>query len=162
VHRAARIEQRLRSSNCTRPCAARGGAEIHASPPSSTKQSLPKDRSPRTQRELIVSKFSYAALGPAHSAVNWQEVEHCSRRCCELVSKIWVQSLASTVHKGCLRMTCRRTITPSSFITPSMLRTLTVSYFLPPKTKSEVKEVRNDSLFFRATVSYYSRNWCPL
>jgi hypothetical protein len=29
-----------------------------------------------------------AVLGPAHSAVNWQEVEHSSGRSCELVSKI--------------------------------------------------------------------------
>ena len=56
---------------------------------------------------------------------------------------------------------CRRTITPSSSIAPSMSRTVIVSDFLPPKTKSELKEMRNDPLFFRATVSYHPRNWCP-
>ena len=57
-------------------------------------------------------------------------------------------------------MTCRRAITPSSSIAPRMLQTLIISDFLPPKTKSELKETRNDSLFFRATVSYHPRNWC--
>jgi hypothetical protein len=37
-----------------------------------------------------------AVFGPAYSAVNWPEVEHSSRRSCELVSRIWVKSLAST------------------------------------------------------------------
>src|ERR1700709_2439252 len=58
-------------------------------------------------------------------------------------------------------MTCRQTITPSSSIAPRMLRTLIVPDFPSPKTKSELKETRNDSLFFRATVSYHLCNWCP-
>jgi len=42
-------------------------------------------------------------------------------------------------------MTCRRTITPASSITPRMLRTLYPISCLQ-KPKSELKEIRNDSL----------------
>jgi hypothetical protein len=48
------------------------------------------------------------------------------------------------------------------FYCAEMLRTLLISDILPPKTKSELKEMRNDFLFFRATVLYLPRNWCPL
>jgi hypothetical protein len=42
-----------------------------------------------------------------------------------------------------------------------MLQTLIVSDFLPPKTKSELKEIRNDSLFFRATAgsALFHQSW---
>jgi len=95
-----------------------------------------------------------AVLGLAHSAVNWQEVERdvAVNWCQRFELRVWPR------HKDCLLMTYRRTITPSSSIAPSMLRTLIISDFLPPKTKSELKEMRNDSLFFHATVSYHPRN----
>jgi hypothetical protein len=82
---------------------------------------------------------------PRDAAANWYQ---------RFELRVWPR------HKDCLLITCRRTITPSSSIAPRMLGTLIVSDFLPPKTKSELKEIRNDSLFFRATVSYHPRNWC--
>ena len=36
----------------------------------------------------IIDPVAYAVLGPAHSTINWQEVEQPSRRNSELVSKI--------------------------------------------------------------------------
>jgi hypothetical protein len=42
----------------------------------------------QVQHNNIRFSKTTAVLGPAHSAVNWQEVEHSSRRSCELVSKI--------------------------------------------------------------------------
>jgi hypothetical protein len=43
---------------------------------------------PSMQHNIIRFSKTAAVLGSAHSAVNWQEVEHSSRRSCELVSKI--------------------------------------------------------------------------
>ena len=62
------------------------------------------------------------------------------------------------LHKDYLPMTCRRTITPPSSTAPRMPRTPIASNLLPPKTKPEFKETRNDSLLSRAAVSYHSRN----
>jgi hypothetical protein len=85
---------------------------------------------------------------PRDAAANWGQ---------RFELRVWPQHK----DKDCLLMTCRRTITPSSSIAPRMLRILIVSDFLPLKTKSELKEMRNDSLFFHVTVSYYPCNWYP-
>jgi hypothetical protein len=82
---------------------------------------------------------------PRDAAANW---------CQRFELRVWPR-------QRLLAKTCRRTITPSSSIAPRMLRILIASDFLPSKTKSESKEMRNDSLFFHATVSYHPRNWCP-
>jgi hypothetical protein len=77
------------------------------------------------------------------------------RLVCEIVKlRVWPR------HKDCLLMTCRRIIISFFFIAPRMLRTLIISDFLPSKTKSELKEMRNDFIFFRAIILYHPRNWC--